>query len=177
MKRIFIHASLFVLSCCAFTLSAQNVQLTPQVIASQGNSFQNSQFEVAYTVGELAAITTITNTAADLGLTQGFHQPDKFWIAIGIQEPVGLVSASLYPNPASDNLFLSIESVSSGSLIADLFDASGRKIMASHKLNQIPGSQQFEMSISGLAAGTYLIRLSSADGNSQKTFKFTKAYH
>lgn len=157
-------------------LHAQTLQLKPSVIASQGGNFANSNFEISYTIGELAAVSTITNTGAALTFTQGFHQPDKFSVYVGVNEIDNMVSANLYPNPASDRVYLAIAAGFEKGIVADLFDASGRKIFASQKLSHVAGAQQYEFSIGGLSAGTYLIRLSTIDGTSQKTFRFNKAY-
>jgi hypothetical protein len=158
-------------------INAQTIKLTPQVIASQGANFKNNDFEISYTIGELAAVSTISNTQANFTLTQGFHQPDKFSVVIGISEPEGLKAVSLFPNPASDQVFLAIEAVSASTLLADLFDATGRKVIPTRQLIQIPGSQQFEFSVDGLAAGTYLLMLSSENGSGQKSLRFTKGYN
>jgi hypothetical protein len=176
MKFTFLR-TLFIVCIAAGNLGAQTIRLSPQVIASQGADFKNNDFEISYTIGELAAVSTISNTGANLTLTQGFHQPDKFSVVIGISEPEHLASATLYPNPANAKVFLSLESAFQDVLTADLFDATGRTIIASQKLIQVPGAQQFEFAIEGLAAGTYMIRLTAGNGTGQKTFRFTKVYH
>ncbi len=54
----------------AVVLNAQSV--SPEVIASAGESFQGTSMKIDWTLGEIA-VTTIQN--GERVITQGFHQP------------------------------------------------------------------------------------------------------
>lgn len=157
--------------------TAQTIRLEPQVIASQGGNFKNSEFELSYTIGELAAVTTITNKTADLVLTQGFHQPDKFSVVPGFNEFASFWSANVYPNPADEQVWLNIRSDRQANYYMDLFDAAGRNVIVRRKLTHVPGSQQYAIPTQELAGGAYLLRISTEDGQHARTFRITRLPH
>lgn len=169
MKKNLIAVG-FAFSCCA--LLAQT-QLSPQVFASQGNNFKNGQFEISYTIGELAAVSTLS--VSSLTLTQGFHQTDKFTVAF-VEDMNSTWEANLFPNPVNDQLKLTIETSAFTELEAKIFDASGRIVAVFNNLKCLPGSIQFPISTEGFAAGAYLMRIHSKTGAFQKTLRFNKLH-
>jgi hypothetical protein len=171
MKRYII--ALMAMALSGLGLHAQTVQLSPQVFASQGQHFQNAQFELSYTIGELAAVSTVT--AGNSTLTQGFHQPDKFIIA-SVFSPEYAWNAGVFPNPADQLVTLSLNSTDAESLVLELLDASGRRVSESRIIQLIPGQQQFDIALSHLASGVYLLRLSSTDGLRQNTLRINKSH-
>jgi hypothetical protein len=146
-------------------------QLSPQVFASQGNNFKNGQFEISYTIGELAAVSTLS--ISNLTLTQGFHQTDKFTIAF-VEDANSVWEATLFPNPVNELLNLNIETSIFSELEAKIFDASGRIVASYPNLRCLPGSVQFPISTQSFSAGAYLIRINSKTGTYQKTLRFNK---
>jgi hypothetical protein len=158
----------FLISCGN---SWSQTQLSPQVFASQGNNFKNGQFEISYTIGELAAVSTLS--VSSFTLTQGFHQTDKFTVAF-VEDINSTWEASLFPNPVNDQLNLKIETSAFAELEAKIFDATGRIVAAYSNLKCLPGSIQFPISTNGFAAGAYLMRINSKKGKFQKTLRFNK---
>jgi hypothetical protein len=154
-------------------VQSQTIQFSPQVYSSQGQDFRNSEFEISYTIGEMVAVATVSN--ASNTFTQGFHQPDKY--SVGFESIESLWSGYVYPNPVDDQVTLSISSDYQANYLLDLFDASGKRILANKKINHLPGSQQFSFSTSDLAAGAYLLRVSSVEGANQRSFRFTRMPH
>jgi hypothetical protein len=155
-----------------FYVTAQSIQLSPQVFSSQGNNFVGTGFELSYTIGELAAISTISS--GNITLTQGFHQPDKFTI-ITIKPLDQLFGAEIYPNPSSDMAQIKISSDEFYDLSIELYDASGRKLR-SEKVNHYPGEQLYTLNTSELSAGTYLVRFLTENGRVSKTLRLNKIY-
>ncbi len=152
--------------------SSQNVQLSPEVFSSQGGNFIGADFELSYTIGELAAISTITS--GDITLTQGFHQPDKFTI-ISIRPLEEELGAEIFPNPSSEMAQIKISSSEFYCLNIELYDAAGR-MLRSEKVKQFPGEQLYTLPTSDLAVGTYLVRLINSDGSAKKTLRLNKIY-
>lgn len=154
-------------------LSAQNIALSPQVLAAGGDHYQGSNFEISYTIGELAAITTISSP--DFTLTQGFHQPDKFTVIL--VEPVeALQGLSLYPNPANEFTRIKIDSDKPYQLQVSIYDAASRLVSVS-QITQQAGSQEHTINTAELAAGTYFIRLTSSDGEVDTYLKTNKNFN
>jgi len=154
-------------------LHSQAFQFAPEVLSTQGQDFRNSEFEISYTIGEMVAVTTIS--APSLVLTQGFHQPDKY--SVGFESLESQWSGYIYPNPVDNQITLSIQSDYQANYLVDLFDATGKRILANKKIYHLPGAQQFTFPTADLAAGAYLLRVSSSDGVSQRSFRFTRVPH
>jgi hypothetical protein len=157
---------------CGLVMS-QSIQISPQVFAAAGGAYNGPTFELSYTIGELAAVSTISNTGTTL--TQGFHQTDKFTIIL-VELVENFLGAELFPNPASELASLKITSAFSAKLMVDIFDAGGKKTHETQILNHIPGVQQYAFDTSLLAAGAYMVRIYTADGKISKTLRLNKIY-
>jgi hypothetical protein len=147
-------------------------QLSPQVIGAAGQDFQSSQFQLTYTVGELAAVNTLT--AGNSTLTQGFHQPDKFTIA-WTTFPESELSIGLYPNPANDYIRVFWESKTAKSYELSIFDATGRLVIAPTLITTNFHSGETALPTSTLAAGSYFLKIASAEGLHTKSLPFNKS--
>jgi hypothetical protein len=167
-KTIIVLGIIFI--CGSFNAQTR---LSPQVIASQGSTFKNGQFEISYTIGELAAVSTLT--ATEQILTQGFQQPDKYTIAF-VEDVNSAWNVDLFPNPVNDIINLKFQTEVYAEFDAKIFDAAGRIISAFANLKCLPGSVQFPISTQGFSAGAYLIRINSKSGNIQKTLRFNKIH-
>ncbi len=154
-------------------ISWGQTQLSPQVFSSQGGNFSNAQFGMSYTIGEMSAVSTISGGSTTL--TQGFHQPDKYQIAL-VESIDASWTADVYPNPLDEQLTLRLSTESLLNFTLDLFDAEGRKVIASKTLNQVPGTKTYTVETSDLAAGAYLLRMTSTDGKHQRSFRITKMH-
>jgi hypothetical protein len=148
--------------------------LSPSVIASEGNHFSNSSFQLSYTIGEMALVSTeaVGNTI----LTQGFHQPDKFTIIL-VNDLANDLNAVVFPNPFGDQVYLQLEGWKHERFMIDLFDASGRKVINGKQFQHIPGTQQIPIETSHLAVGTYLLRLLNTETGSEKSFRITRMHY
>lgn len=163
------------IACLSFGLAmSQTVQLSPQVFAATGGEYDGPLFELSYTIGELAAVSTIENGGTTL--TQGFHQTDKFTVIILVEPLNNVLGAELYPNPANEQASIKITSAFSAKLLVDIYDAGGKKTQETQNINHVPGAQQYNFDTSSLAAGSYMVRIYTADGNISKTLRMNKVY-
>ncbi|MFN4122228.1 MAG: T9SS type A sorting domain-containing protein [Flavobacteriales bacterium] len=167
MKKLKLSSLAF----CGLLFGAQAQVLSPEVIASQGGNFQNAEMEVSYTVGEMAAITTISNNS--FILTQGFHQPDKF-VSVRIDEIATDMNIIAFPNPASSVLNVQINLDRRHAFKAECFDLSGRLVNEPIQINHASGEQTYQFNIAGLAPGVYFLRFSSPNFKQIQTINFTK---
>jgi hypothetical protein len=123
-----------------YSLSAAAQSTTPAVVASSGGFFSNTAGMLSFTVGELAAITTLSS--ANNFLTQGFQQPSDFGVFVPpVKDENFLVS--VYPNPSTGMFNLSITTSNNMMLQLSLFDMLGKSIMThqsklSHGKNLVP---------------------------------------
>ena len=170
IKRI-IYSTLFLF--VAIEAASQNIVLAPQVIASQGQHFQNAQFELSWTIGEMSAVSTISG--GNNTFTQGFHQPDKFTIAF-TEDLMASWSAGLYPNPADEHVTLSLNAINNEEMVVEILDAAGKLVRSAQKLQVLAGQQQIDFPLTDMASGIYLLRLTTADGKYQRTYRFNKSH-
>jgi hypothetical protein len=151
---------------------AQTISLSPEVYSPGGELYVGDDFEISYTIGELAAVSTISS--ANFALTQGFHQPDKFTIIL-IDPLENLLGAEIYPNPSSDLAQIKISSDNYYKLNLSLFDVTGKEIL-NQSLQHSPGEQIINLPVQDLSAGTYLVRLTTQDGEVAKTLRLNKIH-
>jgi len=102
-------------------------QLTPTVVSSGGESFTGSNLLLDFSIGEIA---TETLNTTGLSLTQGFIQgPDN---NTGIEETlVNDNDLILYPNPATDRIYLQYNDPDTHPVKAEIKDLQGRTVLCS----------------------------------------------
>ena len=141
---------IFVVIICFGNVMAQS--LTPQVIASSGNSFSNATGKLDFTIGEVV-ISTLS-VGGNI-LTQGFHQPEIKFSSIEDHHPD--FAFTLYPNPTEQ--FVTVESSQPDDLQVCVFDAAGGAILVSPVFQQ-----KITIDLYLLAAGSYIFRITNKSG-------------
>ncbi|HBS87634.1 MAG: hypothetical protein A2W91_15330 [Bacteroidetes bacterium GWF2_38_335] len=76
---------------------------------------------------------------------------------------------ALYPNPASEQVTISLNSLENNTAEIDIFDISG-KLLLSKQNDVIPGKNEYLLDISMLSDGIYLCKIKNS--NLSKTLKF-----
>jgi hypothetical protein len=77
--------------------------ISPQLISSCGEQFENDSYQLAWSLGE-CAISTLES--GNFVLTQGFHQ-SSYEIETAIETEMGIeLNLKVYPNPTTDFLIL-----------------------------------------------------------------------
>jgi len=85
---------------------AQTETITsPMVISNAGDTWIMNDYNLSFTLGELAIETFLQN---DIIFTQGFHQEDEYAI-IDITENKQVNSITIFPNPTQDELHINFE--------------------------------------------------------------------
>ena len=140
----------------------------------QVNGFDNTQAYISHYTGgswnthALAAATSHGGGSYSLALTgvtsfSPFAVFDKNTVT-GITEIAAINHFEIYPNPASDNLF--VRNISGGNVVnMDVIDING-KLVASYKLTDLNTS----ISLARLNAGTYFVKLYNDNMNEVKRF-------
>jgi hypothetical protein len=72
-------------------------------------------------------------------------------------------SIKVYPNPVQNNCWVSIQSDAASTIMLRLFDSRGALVQTKAVSIQ-SGSNQFELSLAGFAAGSYSLALTWSDG-------------
>jgi hypothetical protein len=73
------------------------------------------------------------------------------------------LTCMVFPNPASDQVFIQIQSGSTAEVAVELYDLRGR-LLLSRPAQLLAGANQLEFDIRQLAAGAYVIRIVGLDG-------------
>lgn len=147
-------------------LFSQNISLCNQVLASGGKQIVQQGNTWAWTVGE-PVIFTLGPIGNHL-LTQGFHQPDLCLPVSTEEASLAEWSIEVFPNPATDRLFVRFYDVSSGDLHARVFDLMGRPVLSDLVLDSPEGSM---LDCADWQAGVYFLQLVDARTSATATIR------
>jgi hypothetical protein len=156
-KSITILMAAFLLS--GIVARAQSIER--YVIASTGGSYYDLvNFEMDYTVGEIAVITL---SDASNYLTQGFQQP---FVDPGVSVNENLFTdfnISYFPNPTSENLTLNISNAGDREFKVELFDVLGQRITTQTGIAGYNGTASISIDMQNCATGNYYLRISNGN--------------
>lgn len=126
------------------------------VTASAGGSATLANTIADWTIGEPLTVSFSTGTTT---VTQGFQQPADITSRI-IGGDLALAGLSVYPNPATDVLNIAFAQ-QQGAVRFSITDASGRTFQPAFLSPLAPQASAAQLSLSGLAAGPYVLRIES----------------
>lgn len=150
MNRWYIFPALLLLSPGA--ASAQGYTYCNQVIGATGfdSAFQGRRY--AWTVGE-TMITTLRKPFFNIGLTQGFHQPEFCRLVSTADPALQAAGLRLFPNPAVEQLFADWSEPHLPLLRMQVFSPQGH-LLETHNVSPAEA-----VPCSHWAAGLYTVRL------------------
>ena len=155
--------TVFSLFLLPFTGMAQSI--TPEVIASAGDHFQNSSVQLSWTLGEVMIDTYDNGTNI---LTQGFHQTEL--TVTSIEETLSDVRMNLFPNPTSEYLNIELGN-NEKDINLQLYDMSG-KLIHQDVINAY--DTKYVLPMQSVATGKYLVQMQSEDGKLNTTHQVVK---
>jgi len=159
MTRIFIFLLLaFVLPYFALSQSSGAV-----LASSSGDSFNNSTFQLNWSLGE---VTIETYNSETYVLTQGFHQNN--YIITSINDFSKNIELSVYPNPTTNYLTLQVDEFKTATLNYTLSDVDGKSLLSAQINNNLE-----KIDVSRFATGTYILFI-KGDNQIIKSFKIIK---
>ena len=162
---------LLLISVAAMLCPAVNAQVTlaPKVIASTGQYVKHGPFEVSYTVGEMAAVTTL-GSINGLHITQGFHQPEEVAILTALSEQKSeLINVALYPNPTTQTVWIGYHLAEAGKVNLRIYSISGQLIETLSNDNYGGGSILNHYDVSHLSNGNYFMSLQFTSSTGQQS--------
>ena len=131
-----------------------------QTIAASGGNATGSGGSVSYTVGQLFYTTS---SGTNGSVAQGVQQPYEISVLTGMTESSISLQCSVYPNPVSDFLTLSIESKKDTKYLAKLFDLNGKLL----NTYEVSGNETF-IDMSGLAIAPYVLSVFQSAASASK---------
>lgn len=163
MRRTLIIA--YILLSGLFS-SGQEVQFAPAVISSGGSSKPGNAVNLSrWRVGQINVVTlpSVENLLkqATVDATTLSQRPLEEW------------AVTVYPNPVNTWLNVYFDMESPGEFTLEIYDMSGRKLIAKNALIILPG-QIAEIDLTRLAPALYLLKISPSVQGTQKIFKITK---
>ena len=155
MKKII----LFLLLICLPKIMAQ------QAIVTAGGNVTGSNGKVSYSIGQVAYSNSIGSNGS---INQGVQQPFEIFILGTDDFPEISLTMSVFPNPTTSSVNLSIQNYNSESMTYQLFDINSRSIQ-SQKITQT----ETQISLENLESAIYLLQISDSS-KLLKTFKIIK---
>ena len=113
---------LTVLSIALIPMVGMAQSISPEVIASAGEHFENGTTQLSWTLGEVVIDTYDNGTNT---LTQGFHQTQL--TVTSVEETLSEVRLNMYPNPTSELLNIDLGN-NQTDINLQLFDMSGKLV-------------------------------------------------
>ena len=139
--------------------------ISPEVIASAGEHFDNGTTQLSWTLGEVVIDTYDNGTNI---VTQGFHQTQL--TVTSVEENLAEIRLNMYPNPTSEVLNIDLGN-NEIDIEIKVFDMSG-KLIHSDKIEAYQTKYVVPMNL--VATGNYLVQMQSVDGKMNATHKVIK---
>ena len=149
---------------CLLGLCTSDLLAQKGTVASGGEA-SGTGGKISYSVGQ---IDYINATGSNGAITQGLQQPYEIQVMTGVDKTSINLTCSIYPNPVTDVLRLSVENITEQNMTYALFTIDGKHI-AQQKISD----NQTEISFIGMANGFYLIKVFNSN-NEVKTSKISK---
>jgi hypothetical protein len=159
-KKLVVSAA-FLIGLGLTALQAQ------ESINAAGGNATGTEGSVSYSVGQ---VVYTTNTASNgYSVSEGVQQPFEVMVVSGIEEANGInLSLTVYPNPTTDKLTLSISEFEISNLSYQLYSIQG-KLLQNEKITE----KQTSISMSDLMPANYFVKV--LQGNKEvKIFKIIK---
>ncbi|MFN8278630.1 MAG: T9SS type A sorting domain-containing protein [Chitinophagales bacterium] len=160
LTKAFAFASLLFGACFVHAQS-----LAPGVLASNGRQLVGANVQLSYTVGEPV---TVTKSAGNVTLTQGYHQSYKSSVGISFLEEK--IAVLLFPNPTPDQVQVKAEIPNGEGFTCRVLDLEGRELSSTKCHAQAATS----ISLADYAVGVYLIQLTRMNGRPFGIYRIEK---
>lgn len=152
------------------SFSAQPQTLSPHVVSSSGGFYSNSSGMLSFTVAEMTMVQTFTS-AANM-LTQGFQQPEDYFV--GIDEiPYVSEDVLIYPNPTNGSFVLSYQSDDNLETSIRIYNLAG-KLVLEKQVSQPAGLNTIDFDISTYSMGMYILELVTTNSKGERNWGYHK---
>jgi len=142
--------------------NAQSV--SPQLVSTAGDSFNNTSYQLDWSIGELQ---TETFAGSQNTLTQGFHQ-GTYTITSIHENPLLEFTITVFPNPTTEFIMLKVESEKFNEMFYTVTDLTGKILETGKLINETE-----QINFTHYAVGSYIVTISQ---NNQllKSFQIIK---
>lgn len=152
------------LSCCYLLLGLAGLQAQNSINAGGGNA-TGSEGSLSFSLGQLACMSQSANSGS---INQGVQQAFEIYVTTSVNEPLLDFTATAFPNPTVNQVFLDIPESQGKDLSFSMVDIQGRLLKAAEIEKPLT-----QVNMNHLAPGTYFLTL-SRQGRPVKSFKIIK---
>jgi hypothetical protein len=143
-----------------------NIILAQSVIPASGGDATGTGGTASFSLGQPFYITIESTTGS---VAQGVQQPYEISVVTSVESAVNInIICSVYPNPSSAYLTLSIANIDSKVLAYKLYDLNGH-LLETKEIH----SNETAIQMNKFIKGEYFLKVSNA-GKEIKTFKIIK---
>lgn len=142
-----------------------NLVFAQNTILSSGSDATGPGGSVSYSIGQIVYNTNSNPTSGSV--SQGVQQPYETYV-LGIEDNSIDVELTIYPNPVSDVLYLTVDELMGDDLNYHLIDLTGKTIERGKLLNHTT-----KISLLQLPPSTYILEVKK-ENNNIKSFKILK---
>jgi hypothetical protein len=148
------------------TLWGQEVQFPRAVISSGGGNYSSNVLNLTrWRIGQINVVT--------LPLGEKITKQATIPASPLAEKTVEEWSVTIYPNPVNTLLNIYFNMKSRGEFTLEVYDMTGRKLIAENALIILPG-QVAEIDLTRLTSALYLLKVIPAKQGTQKLFKIIK---
>ena len=155
MKKLFLTLTLF----------SSGIILAQESVNTSGSIAIGSGGTASYTVGQVAYTSSLGSNGS---VSAGVQQAYTITATTGVDETNFNLEASVYPNPTTDLLVLSVNELKED-FKYQVLDMAG-KLLINGKLT----NTQTQLDFSSYAAGSYYVNIISNENKNMKTFQVIK---
>ncbi len=148
-------------------LTANAQSISPEVIATAGEHFENGSSQLSWTMGE---VMIDTYSAGGNIVTQGFHQTQLTVTSIEESNPFSL-DVNVFPNPTSQFLNIDVRGEHKP-LTVTLYDMHGKLIMQESLMKDQTNAK---LDLSSLAMAYYILNVVDEKGKYSSSHRINKA--
>lgn len=155
----YIKVVFLFVGCLSFSQSTSK-----QVIGPGGQTFENGNNKLSYTVGEVA-VGAMTDEDGTYQLGNGYY-PSLNPSTLNTETPELQLQVKVFPNPAKEVFY--ITHPTEQFFEVRITDASGKQILHTSHQKQQP------LSVQTLTTGTYFITVTTKESKQTNTYKIIK---
>ena len=144
--------------------SGHSQTISKQVIGPGGQTFENGNNKLSYTVGEVV-VGAMTDDEGRLQLGNGYY-PSLNLSTLNTETPELQLQVKVYPNPTKEVIY--ITHPTEQFFEVRITDVSGKQILQTQHQNLQP------LSVQTLTTGTYFITVTTKESKQTNTYKIIK---
>ena len=146
------------------SLSSYSQSISKQVIGPGGQTFENGNNKLSYTVGEVA-VGAMTDEDGTYQLGNGYY-PSLNLSTLNTESPELQLQVKVFPNPSKEVIYITHPTEQFFEVA--ITDISGKQILQTAHQKEQP------LSVQTLTTGTYFVRVTTKETNQTNTYKIIK---